>query len=136
MANTPGKGTLAKLEISSVFTSIGKVTSIKVPVSSTEMIDITELTDSTKKVLPGLQTNDELVISGNFDPADTTHIKIKTDQDAGTSGNWKIIFADPGAAEMTFAGYVSKYMVGEAKQNGVVPFEFTVTVNGAVTYTP
>lgn len=136
MAFTPGKGTLVKLSIAASFTTIGQIESVKLNNSKNEPIEVTLITDTSKKYVASIIDAGEVELKIKFDPADTTHIKLKTDHDAGTEGSWQITCTDPGAAVITFAALVTDYDIGEAMTNNVVILTVKLKISGAVTITP
>jgi len=136
MANTPGKGLLAKLSISASFTTIGQVVEVELNESNNPTIDVTVITDTSRKFIQSIIDAGEVMLTMNFDPADTTHIKLKTDHDAGTEGSWQLTMTDPGAAVMTFAALCTKYKLGKSAVDNVVQLMVTLKITGAVTITP
>lgn len=136
MANTPGKGTVLQISIASVFTTIVQGVEIVAPAMENPQIDATILTDTWRNFIASIPDGGEVTFKGNFDPAGTTHQKLMTDFTAGAVGSYKILLADPGAAEIAFSALIVNQNIGSATVDSLVMIEVTLKVTGAVTITP
>lgn len=136
MANTPGKGTVLQLSISSVYTAIAQLRRVTPPNMEMGTVEITDINDTWRKFLATIKDGGNVVFAIRYDPAQATHAQLWTSFGLGTSEAWKVIFADAGVAEVGFSGIITNLGWGEANVDAIMEQELTLKVDGAVTITP
>lgn len=101
------------------YEDIAEVLSINGPSYSMDVIDVTHLqsTGSFREFIAGLRDAGEVSFDVNFDPDATTHASLRTDYEAGTKKNYKLVLPDPTPTTFAFAafitGYVPSYPLGD-----------------------
>jgi predicted secreted protein len=103
------------------------------PVQTSEEIEVTHL-DSTggrREYIQSFKDADDLNVESNYITGDAVQALIRGDYSSGAINTWKV--ENPDATTQTFEGFVKTLgetsAVGEAK-----PFNFTVRITGAVTF--
>lgn len=135
MVYTPAKGTLLQLEIASVYTTVAQRVRVAPPERTREEIDTTDLDSDDESSIPGIRRGGEVELVCNYDPANATHAALLTSYNNGTVESWKVVYADSGAGEDSFDGWISSYKKGEAEVDGLVTLELTIKVTGNVSFT-
>lgn len=113
MSKYSALGTTLQRSISSVFTNVIQIKSIKIPAGETQYWDGTAL-DSGVSIedgeLTGQAAPGEVPFSGWYDPADTVHSLLAQEPGTGgTQSNYKVIMPDTGSSEATFTGSVKSF---------------------------
>lgn len=107
MAFVKCKGTALQQEISSTYTAVGQIISIDLPDVESETYEADTL-DNSGAGIPYKHTGRTEGGSCGFeifyDPALASHLDLTPLLDDPQSENWKIVFADSGTSEWTFAG--------------------------------
>lgn len=106
MAVKKAKGTLLKLDIAAVFTTIAQVVSINGPGTSAGVIDVTSLTDDWMQKLAEIPDGGQLTLGLLFDPDDST-LQALTDVHAGVDQNWQIHWAGSATNKWDLTGFVA-----------------------------
>ncbi len=89
-----GTGTVLK----KVTTAVAEVLNIERSGKEREMIDCTDLDDTTRQwASAGIVESGTISITILYDPADVTHVALLTDIDAGTSAVYNIEYTNTGA---------------------------------------
>jgi len=118
-----------------VFTAIPEIKSIGGPTGQSDVLEATNLDSTAKEYVLGLADSGEIRLGLNWDPTNAQHVNLYTDWQNRTKRNFKIIWSDPGAADMSFAAYVQNYEVSGAV-NAIVDVSITLKITGAVVLTP
>ncbi len=116
------------------FDAVAEVNSIGGPNMSRGTIDVTTL-DSTggyREFIGSFRDSGELQLEMNFTLA--TWGLLKVDFEASTSRNYKIIFADTGATEFEFAGWVTG-LNQSVQTDDKVTSSVTIKIDGQITVT-
>ncbi len=91
-----------------------------------------------KEFKPTFSDGGEVKVEENYIPGDSFQQGVQTDRDAGTIRNFKISWADneTGAIlrAVIFPGYVKSAKPGNTTTKERVPFNWTVRVTGAETW--
>jgi hypothetical protein len=138
MAVTPGKGTLLAYESATpgTFTTISQRTEITGPSMEHRTKETTHL-DSAQATFRGtIFDGGEVGLTIQYAPSDATHQKIITLVRSGALTNFKLTFADSGAAEIPFAGIVSGFEPGGMTVEGDVEAQIKIKVSGDADVTP
>lgn len=138
MAFTPGAGTTIGVDWAggSSYSTIAQCTNIKPPGLANEPVETTHLTSTWKTRIATIPDGGETTFTVEYDPADTGHQDIADNLAAGTEATWLITLADAGAAQITFAGLVTKFEPQDHQVDNVSMWDCTVQVTGPVTITP
>ena len=116
-----------------VFTTIGEVLSISGPTESRETIDVTNMdsTGNRREKISALIDSGTVSFDMNFTGADAQQNGLKTDMEAGTLRNFKIIM--PGSARtFAFAALVTE-ISKEFPVDSQITASVTLEISGAVT---
>ncbi len=137
MTPTPSNATLLKVSISASFTLIPGRVSMGFPKISAAQIDTTDL-DSTWDtiILSSINRSEPFEITINWDPANAVHAYLWTAITTKTLESFKFTFADTGAADKTFSGYVVSDALQDVTVDGVVQKKIGIKPSGTVTLTP
>ena len=114
-----------------VFTEIPLLGDISMDLPEVELINYPDQSDSSRypKAIAGKMSNGTVSAPISFNPNETTHAALETDQLAGTIGNYQV--APVAGQKYQFPGIpVIKHVMSEDKQwSGVL----TIKLTGAVT---
>ena len=102
------------------------------PGSTAAEIEITDLSSTAKEFLLDLVDNGNVSVSGNFNPQETYHAQLQSDNAASTERNYRITFPSSPEATYTFAARVSEFSP-EGGIAAALRFSFTLRVTGAIT---
>jgi hypothetical protein len=83
--------TYARNTTGSTYVNIGQILELSKLGSSRDTIDASAYGDTWKDFLVGLQEGDEVTLRIAIDPADTQHVALKGDYDAGLSKKFHLI---------------------------------------------
>ena len=78
----------------------------------------------------------EITATIEFDPADASHSTLITIVKSGATATWKLVWADAGAGQFTFSGFVTRFEPSGMQVEENVVAEITVKLTGAITFTP
>lgn len=105
MAKVKCKGTLLKLEVASVLTTVSQLISVKPPAKRSLSYDSSTL-DTTgagmEKALTGWAESDDFEAEIFWDPDLAVHDAINTDIDTPAETTWQILFVNTGASTLDF----------------------------------
>ena len=106
-----------------------------------EFLDCTTLSDKMRWGVPGLQSNDRLVFTANYDEAVSSNIQTTLDGLKGVEHTYAVWFgaAVPGTPDglqgkFSFKGYLDWHIIGKGV-NEVREIEVGITPSSAITYT-
>lgn len=124
---TPGGGT---------YTTIPAATTITPPKRVRKTADVYTHDQGTITKTGGREPM-ECVFTVAWDPANTMHQDLFTDEAAKTERNYQLVLPDTGAATQAFAAIVSSIEPSELSAEGTDALQLTVTLklNGADTWT-
>ena len=126
---TLGVGDAASPE---VYTTIANLDGWSGPSSNAADIEITDLSSTSKEFLLDLIDHGTVSVQGNFDPSNTQHIQLESDNRASTARNYQIKFvssATSPAPSWTFNARVSEFSVDPAIASAL-RMSFTLRVTG------
>src|ERR1051325_14287 len=112
MTVTPGLGTLLKMgdgAMSEAFTTIGQRTEITGPSLEMRTKETTHLDSAQAEFRATLMGGGELGLPIQSAPAAPQHAALLARIKLKTVNNYKLIFADAGAAEILFAAILTKF---------------------------
>ena len=112
---------------------VGGLTSIGGVELSVASLDTTNLTSANAAAtsIPGILTAGDVPISGLFDPADTNgQVAMAADAAARTVRTGIIEFPSATGATWTFSGFITSLKIGDATNDGVIPFTATLHISG------
>jgi hypothetical protein len=130
--------------------TVGCVTSIDGIDTTVEQVETTCLADSARSYTSGLATPGAASFTINFDPSDTTHVRLHALKVQGTTLSWAVGFGDGTAAPtvdslgemvlpttrswIAFDGFMSSFPFG-FPLNGVVTSNVGIQISGEPTVT-
>lgn len=127
---TIGVGDAASPE---VYTTIVNLDTISGPGSTAGEIEITDLSSTAKEYLLDLVDNGTVSCSGNYNPNDTQHAQLRSDNVASTERNYRITLSSSPQVTATFAARVQDF-TPDTSVAAAMRFDFTLRVSGTVTY--
>ena len=137
MASTPGQGSVLRVTISAVVTTIAQQTTFAPLTRKRAPIDFTALTDTQEQMLAStLKRGDEVAFTGWWDPANTTHAYLETSYAGGLTEVWTILYADAGAATISFSGFLTELTYGDVNIEGLVEISGKIKMTTLITLTP
>lgn len=137
MTKIPGKGATLNLQINSTFEPIAHGIDITPWNGSNQAINTTILTSTAqRKEGTAIPDYGDCQITAFLDPTSTTQNQVASQFSLGASTNqWKVNFADGDTSAATFAGPVTGYAPTGVVQDQFVQVQYTIAIDGAVTFT-
>lgn len=130
---TPAKGATITID----GTAIGELTDISCPEMSQEVIEVTTLADTAKRIIAsGVDTWGDVTISGNYYNSNAGQTALLAAATDGALHAFIITLPDSGAETWSFNAIVSKLGGISAAKGGHLTFEATLSIDNAVTRTP
>ena len=136
MTYAPGAGTLLKMKIATVYTTVAQITKLTPPSSEMGTVETTIISDSAKTFLATIRDSGEVTFTVEWDSADATHAALWTAHRAGTLTDFEVLFADVGATTVEFHAIVTKFPWDEISNEIVVTIPITLKLSGDITITP
>lgn len=136
MASTPGNGSVLKVSISAVFTKIGQQFKFGGVKQTRPKIDFTPIDATVRTSIPGLKDSDAIPFTAFMDAGDASQAYLQTSLAGGLTESWKITYADAGACDLTFSGYLTELEYGEATLDNLVPISGIIQATTAITVAP
>lgn len=136
MAKIPGKGAVLQLQVNSTYETIAHGIEIVPWSGGNTAIDTTILTSTAQRreatAIPGYG---EASITAFLDATSTTQVALATAFSNGNATNaYRINFADTDTSLATFVGPVTGYAPTGVVQDQMVQVQFTISIDGAVTF--
>ena len=132
------QGTLLQLGNSAspiVYTTIAEVKTFTGPGGTATVIDVTDLSSTSKEKRMGLADEGQLSFTINYIPNNTNHAQLRSLRAARTLSNFKIVWNDGSpASTWTFTGYVLGFAVSGAV-DAVIEANVTIEISGSITET-
>lgn len=120
--------TFARNTTGSTYVNIGQVLELGKVGSSRDLIDASAYGDTWMDYLVGLQDGAEVAMRIAFDPADTQHVALKGDYDAGTSKKFHLVnTAITPARTLEVTAIATEYLEG-GDLDGVYEAEVTLKI--------
>lgn len=116
---------------------LGGLKEVSVNGGTREMIDTTNHgSTATKESIPNpLRDVRTLDVTIFYDPADTTHERIRAAHEAGTLEYQTFVFPDSGAAQYAMSGYITDWTVPTLGVDGALEVTYTYTAISAEVFT-
>ena len=102
-----------------VYTAIAQITAISGIGKEAPLIDVSNLSSSAREYHLGLEDLDEVQLTIQYDPDDTTHSGLLADADARTLTHFRITLTDSPPQAITFAARVRIWRLGEVAVDAV-----------------
>lgn len=138
MAKIPGKGAVLQMVLSTTtYTTVDNGIEIVPFAGSNTAIDTTILTSTAKrKEALAIPDYGDATFTGFHDITSTTHVALAAAFSNASSTNlFRINFADTDTSLATFQGGVTAYAPTGVVQDSMVQTQFTIAIDGAVTWT-
>lgn len=131
MAKTQALGTLLKVKIGGVYTTVKGLTVVPAPSPTRPEIDVTSLDSTAAEFLGGIPDNGELAVSGFADFDDAGQLLMLGDAHAASSvtREWLVDFVKQGV-QFAFDGYVSSFVPTAGGPNEAITIDAGVRVTG------
>lgn len=128
----PGKGTLLKVKISSVLTTVAQRVSIDGPELEVGTAETTNLDSAKKTYRPTISDPGTLSGTLQYDPHDPTHLYLFGLWDTPVLAEWQLVFADTDATTADFDGVLTKLKPTGMEVDGNLEAEFEIKLSGDV----
>jgi hypothetical protein len=137
MGKIPGKGATLNLQINSTYEPIAHGIEMTPWSGTNTAIDTTILTSSAQRhEATAIPSYGECSWTGFLDKTSTTQTALATAFSDGNATNaYRINFADTDTSAATFVGPVVGYAPTGVVQDQMVQVQFTIAIDGAVTFT-
>jgi len=116
------------------YTAIAQVQQIGSVGQSRGLIDTTNLSSSAREYKKAIKDGSEIELKIQYDPDDTGHAALKTDNNAETSNQYRVTFTDSPAQTVTFAGLVTNWEVNQIEIDQVLMLDVTIKPTGDLTF--
>ena len=116
-----------------VFTAIAQVTDIGTVGQDSGLIDVSNLSSTAREYKKALKDGQQIQLVIQYDPDDTGHAALKTDNDAETSRNYRVTFTDSPAQTITFAALVTNWSISNIVVDSVLTLNVTLKPTGDLT---
>ena len=116
-----------------VFTTAGDVVSIAGPGISKDEIEVTALDSTAKEFIGALDDPGEITLELNWNPQDAEHVNLRTDAEGNTPRNYRIVWNDVSATQVTFNAEVMEFSLN-TEPNDAVKASCRLKINGALTW--
>lgn len=117
-----------------VWSAITELFDIGGPDGSANEIDVTDLDSTAKEFRMGLKDSGTVTLGLNFIPSNTVHTTLRTQWNARTLNNYKMVFTGSPTVTWTFTAYVQNLSISnsvDSKTEGSITFR----ISGDVTQT-
>jgi len=116
-----------------VFTTVGDVINVTGPGITKDEIEVTALDSSAKEFIGALDDPGEVSLELNWNPQDAEHVNLRTDAEGNTARNYRIVWSDVSATQVTFNGEVMEFSIN-TEANDAAKGSVRVKINGALTW--
>lgn len=116
------------------FTTIPQVTNIGTVGQDRGLIDVTNLSSTAREYKKAIKDGQEIALVMQYDPDDTVHSGLRTDNDAETARNYRVTFTDSPAQTVTFAALVTNWSVTNIEIDNVLQLNVTLKPTGDLTF--
>lgn len=117
-----------------VFTALTQVTSIGSVGQERGLIDVTNLSSTAREYKKAIKDGQEMQIVMQYDPDDTGHAGLRTDNNAETARNFRVTFTDSPAQTVTFAALVTNWTISSIEIDNVLMLNVTLKPTGDLTF--
>lgn len=137
MSKIPGKGATLNLQVNSTYEPIAHGIEMTPWAGTNTAIDTTILTSTAhRKEATAIPDYGECSWTGFLDPTSTTQVALASAFSNGNCTNsYKILFADGDTSAATFVGPVVGYAPTGVTMDSMVQVQFTIAIDGGVTFT-
>lgn len=118
-----------------VFTAIAQVTEIGTIGQDRGLIDVTNLSSTAREYKKAIKDGQEIQLVIQYDPDDTGHAALRTDNDAETAVNFRVTMTDSPSQVIDFAGLVTNWSVSNIVIDNVYTLNVTIKPTGDLTFT-
>lgn len=134
----PGLGTLLKMTIAAVLTTVAQRVTIGGPGIEVGKAETTHLDSPNKTYRPTLADPGELNLSIWYDPQDATHKAMFENLTAGAAAVvvWNLQFADSGPTVWAFSGFLTHFEPNGMEEEGNLGADITIALTTIPVQTP
>lgn len=116
------------------YTAIAQVMSIGSVGQDRGLIDVTNLSSPAREYKKAIKDGQEIQLVIQYDPDDSGHAGLRTDNNAETARNFRVTFTDSPAQTVTFAGLVTNWLVTNIEIDNILQLNVTVKPTGDLTF--
>lgn len=132
-SDNPALGTLLKLSIASVLTTVGLDLSLDGPSMEVGTRETTYLGSAAKTFKPTIPDGGEVSGTLLYDPQEPSHLAMFNLIWAPALSSWSMVFQDVGPTTFAFQGILTKFSPTGIEVESNLEAEFTIKVSGVVT---
>lgn len=129
------QGMLLKIQNTAVspvaYETITEVSTISGPGGSAAVIDVTDLSSTSREKRMGLSDEGQISFTINYIPTNTQHALLRTTRAARTLTNFQLVFTDSPVTTWSFAAYVTGLAIENAV-DGVTQANVTLEISGSI----
>ena len=115
-----------------VYTTIAEVSEVSGPGGSAAVIDVTDLSSTSKEKRMGLPDEGQITFTINYIPSNTQHALLRTVRAARTERSFRILFTDSPQTQWDFNGFVTGFEMSNSVDD-VTKANVTIEVTGSIT---
>ncbi len=130
-----GLGTLLKVTISSVLTTVAQRVSIGGPDQSVGVKDVTTLDDTHVQKLPTISDSGQMNLTIFYDPTDSVHTFLFGLAQSPASVVWALVVPTGTPATFTFTAILTKFSANGMEVDGYLGADITLDISGAIVQT-
>lgn len=116
------------------YDTIPQITRIGTVGQTRGLIDVTNLSSSAREYKKAIKDGQEIQLLIQYDPDDTVHAALRTDNDAETARSFQVTFPDSPAQTVTFDALVTNWSVTNIEIDQVLQLEVTLKPTGDLTF--
>ena len=116
-----------------VFTVIGEVVNLVGPGAVKDEVEVTNLGSSAKEFVSALVDFGEVTAELNWNPQDSEHVLLRSDQEGSAKVNYRVIWADVSSTQVDFNGEVMEFSIS-TEPNDAVKASVRIKLSGALTW--
>lgn len=127
-----GKGTVVKVKIANVLTTIPGLKSVSGIQATGSKVDCTALDDASVQIHAGIPDLGDWKAKVLYDPSNAVHQYIRTSQRMASNTldeTFELTYNNAGPNKDTFVGHIIDFNVGMVDRNGAFEADFSVHVD-------
>lgn len=117
---------------SETFTTIQEIKSFSGPGGSATVIDVSDLSSTSREKRMGLNDEGQLSFTINYIPGNTQHALLRTQRQSRELTSFQLVFTDTPTTTWEFTAYVNGFSTSGAV-DGVVEAQVTLEISGSIT---
>lgn len=114
------------------YSTIPEVKSVSGPSGSASVIDVSDLSSTSKEKRMGLADEGQLQLTVNYIPGNAVHAGLRADRAARTLRGFRVVFTDSPNTIWSFNGYVTGFSTSGGV-DGTLESQVTIEISGSIT---